>query len=166
MADGITSVRVRGEVKRGLGWKVDTDIVCEGLKPAGQVKTGAEGTAANKEAGALTFFYERGQAEAQKRLELYLDAFRQAGIRVLSSEIVPVENFFCCKVYYEGPERVRTEDKSYLVAAMLPAAKAAFEAKKSSLLSEGAVIIEGGAGIGGDEHGRGAYYSVTYIAAK
>jgi len=33
MADGITAVTVRGEVKRALGWKTDTDIVCRGLKP-------------------------------------------------------------------------------------------------------------------------------------
>jgi hypothetical protein len=39
MADGITSVRVRGEVKRGLGWKVDTDIVCEGLRPLRAAKS-------------------------------------------------------------------------------------------------------------------------------
>lgn len=33
MADGITAVTVRGEVKRALGWKTDTEIVCGGLKP-------------------------------------------------------------------------------------------------------------------------------------
>lgn len=32
MADGITAVRVRGEVKKGLGWKTDTEIACEGLR--------------------------------------------------------------------------------------------------------------------------------------
>lgn len=32
MADGITAVRVSGEVKRALGWKTDTDINCEGLR--------------------------------------------------------------------------------------------------------------------------------------
>lgn len=32
MADGIRAVRVRGEVKRALGWKTDTEIACEGLR--------------------------------------------------------------------------------------------------------------------------------------
>lgn len=46
MADGITAVAVRGEVKRALGWKTDTDIVCEGLKPVGAK---AAGTAAQEQ---------------------------------------------------------------------------------------------------------------------
>ena len=29
---GLNAVRVRGEVKKTLGWKTDTDIVCEGLR--------------------------------------------------------------------------------------------------------------------------------------
>lgn len=32
MDNGITGVAVRGEVKRALGWKTDTDISCGGLK--------------------------------------------------------------------------------------------------------------------------------------
>lgn len=32
MADGITAVRVRGEVKKSLGWKTDTEINCDGLR--------------------------------------------------------------------------------------------------------------------------------------
>lgn len=32
MGDGITAVRVRGEVKKGLGWRTDTGIDCEGLR--------------------------------------------------------------------------------------------------------------------------------------
>lgn len=32
MSDGVTAVRVRGEVKKTLGWKVDTEIACEGLR--------------------------------------------------------------------------------------------------------------------------------------
>jgi len=43
MSDGITAVTVRGEVKRALGWKTDTDMVCVGLKP---VRAKAAGAAA------------------------------------------------------------------------------------------------------------------------
>lgn len=32
---GLNAVRVRGEVKKVLGWKTDTGISCEGLRPAG-----------------------------------------------------------------------------------------------------------------------------------
>ena len=31
LRDGFNAVRVRGQVKRVLGWSTDTDIVCEGL---------------------------------------------------------------------------------------------------------------------------------------
>ena len=34
MSNGITAVRVLGEVKKTLGWKTDTSITCEGLRPA------------------------------------------------------------------------------------------------------------------------------------
>jgi hypothetical protein len=30
---GLSAVRVRGEVKKALGWKTDTSITCEGLRP-------------------------------------------------------------------------------------------------------------------------------------
>lgn len=33
IGDGVTAVRVRGEVKKPLGWKTDTEISCEGLRP-------------------------------------------------------------------------------------------------------------------------------------
>lgn len=32
MADGITAVRVRCEVKKALGWKTNTEIACENLR--------------------------------------------------------------------------------------------------------------------------------------
>lgn len=35
---GLNAVRVRGEVKKALGWKTDTNISCEGLRPAGAAK--------------------------------------------------------------------------------------------------------------------------------
>jgi hypothetical protein len=34
MAGGVTAVRVRGEVKKASGWKTDTDISCQNLRPA------------------------------------------------------------------------------------------------------------------------------------
>lgn len=34
LAGGLSAVRIRGEVKRTFGWKTETDLVCEGLKPA------------------------------------------------------------------------------------------------------------------------------------
>lgn len=33
LEDGVSSVTVRGEVKRLTGWKTDTDLACEGMKP-------------------------------------------------------------------------------------------------------------------------------------
>ena len=35
---GLNAVRVRGEVRKTLGWRTDTNISCEGLRPAGAAK--------------------------------------------------------------------------------------------------------------------------------
>lgn len=49
--EGVTSVKVRGEVRRALVWFTDKEIACDGLKPAGGGVAGAE---LNKDAAAQT----------------------------------------------------------------------------------------------------------------
>ncbi|MCM2267127.1 MAG: hypothetical protein NDI60_05055 [Elusimicrobiales bacterium] len=39
---GLSAVRVRGEVKKPLGWKTDTNISCEGLRPVSKEKLSAK----------------------------------------------------------------------------------------------------------------------------
>lgn len=77
MSDGITAVRVRGEVKKGLGWKTDTEIACEGLRPvaakAARAGGGISGTYDLKNSygeGSVTVrqFSEGGEEKAEFRL--------------------------------------------------------------------------------------------------
>lgn len=71
LAGGLSSVSVRGEVKKALGWRTDTELSCSGLRPAGDrgaaVKSAFMGVAA---CSVLDGVYPSGMtgAEAQEML--------------------------------------------------------------------------------------------------
>lgn len=86
MNDGITGVAVRGEVKKALGWKTDTQISCGGLKPdfnktlGGDRAAGLSGTYRRDDGytSAKLTVRETGQGAARK-LEFALTAATAGG---------------------------------------------------------------------------------------
>lgn len=86
MNDGITGVALRGDVKRALGWKTDTQISCGGLKPdfdrtfGGSKAAGLAGTYRRDDGytSARLTVRETGQGAARK-LEFALTAATAAG---------------------------------------------------------------------------------------
>lgn len=71
LAGGLSSVSVRGEVKKALGWRTDTELSCSGLRPAGDRGAAVKGVFLGVEAcSVLDGVYPSGMtgAEAQEML--------------------------------------------------------------------------------------------------
>ena len=122
MGEGITSVSVRGEVKKTFGWKTDTDINCDGLKP--EPSRGRE-TAETRDVNQTSVFYgnayrvwdRESGAKAEKELGQYTSVLGGNGVKVLAAEVVEVEGYLYAKVTYSGKQVLfRSTGSAYTVA--------------------------------------------------